>query len=320
VVSGEVGGSSHDFRIVTSFCNVAGTGGLGKQAILSIAPLANPPARIYFTGRETSRTRAGELIAQYKSLLQAGNQDRCDAIFVPCDLASFDSVKSAAQTFVDSQRDSPDGAVKLHVLLNNAGIMGVPPALTQSGYEVQFGTNYMGHALLVKLLQPYISATPSSRIISVSSLGAGLAYSKGVLFDKVKTTQEGRLFSGWWRYGQSKLANILLAKELAIRHPEITSISLHPGVIQTNLADGLPGAYKFLVNTISKPLCATVENGAKNHIWASTTPLSELENGQFYEPVGEVGRKFPQTKTPQLSAELWDWTQKELDGWKLDRP
>jgi NAD(P)-dependent dehydrogenase (short-subunit alcohol dehydrogenase family) len=257
-------------------------------------------------------------VQQYKSLLQTENQDKCEAVFIPCDLTSFDSVKSAAQAFVDDESKVEGQGVKLHVLLNNAGIMAVPPGLSTSGYEIQFATNYMGHALLVKLLQPYISSTPLSRIVNVTSLGAGLA-PKVIPFDQLKTTQEGRLFAGWWRYGQSKLANILFSKELAVRHPEIMSVSIHPGLIQTNLADGLPGIYKVVINTLSKPMCTTVENGAKNHIWASTTPLERLKNGEFYEPVGEIGRQFSQTKTPQMATELWDWTQLELEEWKLDR-
>lgn len=63
-----------------------------------------------------------------------------------------------------------------------------------------------------------------------------------------------------------------------------------------------------------------VEDGAKNHLWASTVPVGELLNGGFYEPVGEVGREFAMAKDAELSQRLWDFTQGELEGWKLDRP
>lgn len=299
---------------------IIGTAGLGKQTILSLAPLDNPPARIYFTGRESSRGRATDLIDEHKSLLKASNKGKSDLLFLPTDLTSFESIKSAVQSFVDQERERTRGKVSLHVVLNNAGIMAVPPGLTKDGYEIQFGTNHMGHALLVQLVLPYLSATPSSRIVNVSSLGAGIAFRKGILFDQVKTTQEGWLGAGWWRYGQSKLANILFSQQLALHHPEITSVSIHPGVIQTDLVNGLPLGHRLFIGLTSSMMMITLENGAKNHLWASTVPTAELKNGGFYEPVGEVGREFANAKDEKLAAQLWEFTQRELEGWKLDRP
>ena len=302
---------------------LVGTAGLGKQTILSLAPLDHPPARIYFTGRESSRGRATELVDEYRSLLAPANKDNSRAIFLPCDLTSFESIKHAMQSFVDQERAATgDDKVSLHVVLNNAGIMAVPPGLTKDGYEIQFGTNHMGHALLVELVLPYLLNTMGSRVVNVSSLGAGLAFRKSTLFDptQIKTTQEGWLGAGWWRYGQSKLANILFSQQLALRHPSVTSVSIHPGVIKTDLVNGLPYGHRLFIGLTSSAMMISLENGAKNHLWASTVPVQELKNGGFYEPVGEVGREFAMTKDDELAVKLWELTQKELEGWKLDRP
>lgn len=300
----------------------AGTVGLGKQTILSLATLDHPPARIYFTGRESSRSRATDLVDQYLTRLRPANKGRSKAVFLACDLASFDSIKSAAQSLVDQERATSPGRVSLHVLLNNAGLMAVHPGLTKDGYEIQFGTNHMGHALLVHLLVPYLETAADSRIINVSALGAALAFRKSTLFDPVqlKTGQEGWLGAGWWRHGQSKLANIIYTQQLARHYPGIISVSLHPGVIKTELANDLPSAHRLFINLSSSWMAIPVEDGAKNHLWASTVPVGELLNGGFYEPVGEVGREFAMAKDAELSQRLWDFTQGELEGWKLDRP
>jgi len=212
----------------------------------------------------------------------------------------------------------------------NAGIMALPAALTEDGYELQFGTNHLGHALLIKLLLPCLLKTaeiPGSavRIVNLTSTGARMTPPGGIEFADLQTKQDDfqkfglryRYFpSSWLRYGQSKLANILYAAELARRYPSITSVSIHPGVVDTDLIGKLMqdnfavrAANSFLRATVLR----TVEQGAYNQLWAATAKKEEIVNGKFYEPVGCAGSYSADMKSQKLAGELWEWTQKQLE-------
>jgi retinol dehydrogenase-12 len=130
--------------------------------------------------------------------------------------------------------------------MNNAGIMMTPPGTTKDGFEVQFGTNHMGHALLTKLLLPKLLSTAKQpgadvRIITLSSVGHEWAPKGGLQLDTVHSEQ--RNLSSRQRYGQSKLANILYSNELARRYPAIRCVSVHPGSVNTGLSRGLKESY-----------------------------------------------------------------------------
>lgn len=155
--------------------------------------------------------------------------------FVACDLASLASVKAAAEKFITEES-------RLDVLICNAGIMAQPPSLTTNGYEMQFGTNHLGHALLIQKLLPLLlqnSEGADVRIIIVTSIAFRMHPMGGIVFKDLKTPQDCGAFGSWIRYGQSKLANILYARELARRYPGITSFSVHPGMVNTGLLDTL---------------------------------------------------------------------------------
>ena len=117
------------------------------------------------------------------------------------DLASLASVRRFAEAF-------PAAHSRLDMLINNAGVMAIPRRVTADGFEMQFGTNHLGHFALTGLLLPLILKTPSSRIVTVSS-GAHM-FGK-INFDDL---QSERSYSKWGAYGQSKLANLLFAYEL----------------------------------------------------------------------------------------------------------
>lgn len=199
--------------------------------------------------------------------------------------------------------------------MNNAGIMAVPPGETKEGYEIQFGTNHMGHALLTKLLLPTLLTTanePGSdvRIINLTSEGHNFARTAAVLTDKSKLDAS----STWVRYGYSKLANILFARELAKHHPNITSVAVHPGVIATDLY--LPNSQSnFIVNIGLKVggfLRGTVQTGALNQLWAATGKKEEIVNGSYYTPIGSLSKGSACAQNAQLASELWEFTEKEL--------
>ena len=199
--------------------------------------------------------------------------------------------------------------------------MGVPPALTKDGYEVQFGTNHLGHALLIKLLMPTLERSaqePASdaRVVIITSEAFIMHPSEGIVFKDLRTVQTFVLGGGWRRYGQSKLANMLYAAELARRYPSITTVSVHPGVIATGLVTGLS-----LVNQVSLRLLyigrmVTIEEGVKNQLWAATTERKNLVNGTYYAPVGVPGKHYRMSKDVNLARELWEWTHKALGAYE----
>lgn len=230
--------------------------------------------------------------------------------YLPLDLASFDSIASAVK-MVESQSD------RLDVLMNNAGIMGTPPGTTQEGYEIQFGTNHMGHALLTRLLLPILRSTaqkPGSdvRIVNVTSEGHRLAPSGGILFDKAELDAVGP----WARYGQSKLSNILFTKGLAKRYPRITTVATHPGVVLTDLY-GPSQTSSTIMRALAAVLGGLVgkpSTGALNQVWAASAAQDELTNGAYYTPIGKGSSGSGYAQDEQLADRLWDWTERELSS------
>jgi NAD(P)-dependent dehydrogenase (short-subunit alcohol dehydrogenase family) len=134
--------------------------------------------------------------------------------------------------------------------------MALSPSLTTDGYEIQFGTNHVGHALLVKLLLLTLLSTaalPNAdvRVIFVASLAFSGHPRGSIVFKDLKTKQDTFLLrtGAWQRYGQSKLANILYAAEMARRYGDkgITAVSIHPGTFNTGLITSLGLANRAMI-------------------------------------------------------------------------
>ena len=278
----------------------AGNNGLGAA---SIRAFAKHNARIYLAARNPSKGEA--TIADIKNGIPNAN-----ITYLQLDLASFDSVIRAAEAFKASSN-------YLHVLMNNAGIAFRSPSQMEDGYEIHFGTNHMGHALLTKLLLPILEHTaeqPGSevRIINLSSEGHILAPKSGLVLNDGCTSMEQ--YSTWTRYGQSKLANILYTRELARRYPKIKSITLHPGSVDTGLTLSFqaehswwaPHIYRVLNNFVLK----TPERGALTQLWAATS--SDAKSGTYYVQVAKESKGSDHSRDKNLAHELWEWTEKEL--------
>jgi NAD(P)-dependent dehydrogenase (short-subunit alcohol dehydrogenase family) len=196
--------------------------------------------------------------------------------------------------------------------------MAVPPGLTKDGYEVQFGTNHLGHALLIQKLLPLVLAGSDSgldkRVIILTSDLQRMAPRGGIQFDKLKTTQDTQLMGGpFMRYGQSKLANVLYARELARRYPNITAVSVHPGVVRTGLTNNMGPGMRMLVKIVGN-MRATPEQGAYNTLWNCFTNKERIENGAMYEPVGKRTelKDVSVDANGELAGKLWEWTEREL--------
>ncbi|CAI0417275.1 unnamed protein product [Linum tenue] len=176
------------------------------------------------------------------------------------DLSSMASVKKFASEYISS-------GLPLNLLINNAGIMMCPYMLSTDNIEMQFATNHVGHFLLTHLLLETMKSTAresnqEGRIVNLSSEGHRFAYKEGIRFDKINNEAE---YNNIRAYGQSKLANILHANELARRLKEeginITANSLHPGAIATNLLRHS----SFLEGSCNYMLCGTASTGEGGH-------------------------------------------------------
>lgn len=286
-------------------CLVTGANsGLGEATVAALA--AHSPAKIYLAAR--SRSKAEAALERIKSTsVEASNTD---ISILDLDLASFDSVKKAA-TRVNDEVD------RLDILQLNGGIAMLPHDTTKDGFELQFGTNYLGHVLLTQLLMPKLLATarlPDAdvRIVSMSSVGHKTFASKeGIHFDQLQTPMESH--SGPGLYAQAMLAKILFCRELARRYPQITSSSLHPGTVMSNVWTGASNTNFFvkLLFAVVVPLTGVSnEEGAKTQLWCSFS--EDVENGGYYEPIGKGGQDSPLSRDPNLAEKMWDWTEETL--------
>lgn len=263
---------------------------------------AHNPAHILFTGRNAKA--ADGVIARGPKGVKL--------TFIACDTAHNASVATAAENILSIVPD------RLDVLACCAGIMAKPPGLSKDGFEIQFATNQLGHSLLVRKLLPLLEKTASQpgadvRIIMVTSLGFKGTPPGGIQFDKLRTEQDLAVLGPWLRYGQSKLANLLYARELAERYPNILAFAIHPGVVKTALVPDLTWSQKLLVYLPNIGQMLTPEQGTYNLLWAVTAKKEGIKSGGFYVPVGKLSdEKTKASEDPKLRKELWEWTEKEL--------
>ena len=200
--------------------------GIGLETAVD---LAKRNARVILACRSVERGETAAVEVRKRS----GNDN---VVFVQLDLASLDSVRKFAAKILEEEP-------RIDILINNAGVMALPERkLTQDGFEMQFGTNHLGHFLLTYLLLNHIKEAPSARIVNVSSMGHS--------FGKIdfNNLNSERSYSQWGAYGTSKLANILFTRSLAkcLQGTGITANVLHPGAIDTELGRNLDS---FLVQT-----------------------------------------------------------------------
>ncbi|KAK5993081.1 putative oxidoreductase [Cladobotryum mycophilum] len=284
-----------------------GTSGIGKAAVLELAK--HNPERIYFTGR--NQRAADQLIA-------ACPNNGANLTFLPCELDSLESIRQAAQGF-----DSP----RLDIFIANAGVLGVPPSLTRDGYEIHFGVNHLGNSALLLHLLPVMLRTAREcpgadvRFVAVASNGA-LGHPRcGIDFDGLRTTQDDYfMLGGWIRYGQSKLAVVLMAREMAKRYPQITSLAIHPGVVQTELTNSMSFWNRALTYVTHPRGLLAPRDGCCNTLWAATgrDVKEELEKEEgkgktaYFEPVGKPNCGDDKCHDDELSTRLWEWTINEV--------
>ncbi|XP_060558277.1 retinol dehydrogenase 12-like isoform X2 [Ruditapes philippinarum] len=259
--------------------------GIGKE---TAKDLASRGARVLLACRDiTKAERAAEDIRK-----STGNKD---VVVYILDLCSLKSVRQCADDVIKKE-------ARLDVLINNAGVMWTPYWKTKDGFEMQFGTNHLGHFLFTNLLLDLLKKSAPSRIINVSSL----AHERGTInFDDLNSEKS---YSPAKAYSQSKLANVLFTRELSkrLQGTGVTANSLHPGVIKTEL-----GRYRdttlwrrILFVPVILFVFKTPIQGAQTTIHCAVSKdLTDVSGKYFSDCV--VKLEAPQAHDDEAAAKLW---------------
>ena len=230
------------------------------------------------------------------------NDDQLDLLEL--DLNSLGATRQSAETF--NARDLP-----LHLLINNAGIMIPMERRTEDGFEAHFGINHLAHFLFTNLILESLLAAGQARVVMVSSSAMGMATLTAALED---LNWEERRFSGFRSYGDSKLMNLMFARELNRRYGDhgIVASALHPGVIATELArdQSLPS---MLLGLFMMPFMKTVDQGAATSIYVATSPDYESRGGLYFSNCREKRPDHKLALDDAVCLDLWQRSA-ELTG------
>ncbi|TSA87192.1 SDR family NAD(P)-dependent oxidoreductase [Deinococcus detaillensis] len=232
-------------------------------------------ARVLLAVRDTAK---GEQVAA--ELRQSTGNARAEVIAL--DLCSLESVRQAAAHILNL-------APKIDILINNAGVMATPQSQTADGFEMQFGTNHLGHFLLTELLMPALLAAPS-RVVALSSIGHRRS---DILLDDLNL--ERRPYDKWEAYGNAKTANALFALGLNDRYAYrgVTANAVHPGGIMTGLQKHMPIEEQRAMGWMDEegnlnPVFKSTEQGAATSVWAAVGKELEGVGGLYLEDVQEA--------------------------------
>ncbi|MEM0955078.1 MAG: SDR family NAD(P)-dependent oxidoreductase [Pseudomonadota bacterium] len=243
------------------------TAGLGIETVRALAAHG---AAVTMTARDMIR---GEEVAQ--TIRDSTGNPAVDVL--PLDLASLDSVRRCADAYLSQHSD-------LNVLINNAGIMACPQGVTEDGFELQFGTNHIGHFLFTNLLAPALLKGAPARVVNVSSRAHHMA---GVDFDDLDFHY--RDYQKWVAYAQSKTANVLftVALDKRLRGRDVRVFAVHPGVIETELSRHMLDEDRQMLAERGKRLGdmrqKSIPAGAATSVYAATAPELEGKGGIYLE-------------------------------------
>ncbi|KZO92793.1 NAD-binding protein [Calocera viscosa TUFC12733] len=263
-------------------------------------------ARVYLAARDPQK--AATAIADL--LHTTGKECR----FLHLDLADLGSVRRAGEEFLREEK-------QLHLLFCNArGAMYVPmDQVTAQGYDMQFGTNVLGHAYLTMLLLPLLVETAAHspagavRVVSDSSIYHTLAGRGGIRYDTLLDGPVRRKkLSTAAAYAQSKWANVVFAKELARRYGEkgVVSTSLNPGIIRTELLRH-SAFHRAILNW---SMFDADPEGALTQLYAGTSPATASAHGQYFIPLAREGVSRPDTYSEEAGRRLWEWIEQATAG------
>ncbi len=258
--------------------------GLGLE---SLRVLALRGARVVGTARTVEKAKAA-----------------CDAVqgsTVPlaCELSDPTSVRACVEAV---KRES----ITLDGIICNAGIMALPKLEQTFGYEQQFFTNHIGHFMLVIGLLGQLTET--GRVVVLSSGAHALAPKEGIQFDNLSGAKG---YKRWGNYGQSKLANVLFAKELARRFAgtKKTANAVHPGAIRTNLWRHMNPIAGFVFGLVGPLVLKSVPQGTATQVFVATHPSVASVSGEYFADCN-VAKARADASDAAMAKKLWEVSEK----------
>jgi WW domain-containing oxidoreductase len=262
--------------ILVTGCN----SGLGHEAM---RVLALRGARVIGTARSVDKAK--EACASVKG----------STIPMACELSDPSSVRACV---AEVKRQG----LKLDAIIANAGIMALPKREQAFGYELQFFTNHIGHFLLVTGLLEQL--TDEGRVVMLSSSAHTQAPKVGIDFDNLSGDRE---YGAWKMYGQSKLANLLFAKELARRFAgtKKTANAVHPGVIRTNLGRHMNPITKVVFGVVGPLFLKSVPQGAATEVYVAANPKAAGISGKYWADAN-VAKPRSDAEDAAMAKKLWD--------------
>ncbi|KAJ7065630.1 NAD-binding protein, partial [Mycena amicta] len=291
-----------------------GNTGIGLETIRQL--VRKDAAKVYLAAR--SPEKAAKAI---ESLEAAKDARKGQVVFLQLDLADLKSVRRAAEEFLSKEE-------RLDVLFNNGGVMGSPPEqLTAQGYDLQFGTNVIGHYFLTELLLPallksHLTTSRPARVVHTSSSGHIFAPTPGPGIDFPSLTggperdawvaKKGSFRGPWALYGESKLGNILVSYHYADRYSKdvLVSCALHPGGIKSDLQRNIAGWQQVLAQSLLYP----TPMGALTQLWAGTVADPAEIHGQYLVPWGKVGKPDKRAVDTKLRADVMRFLEEQVKG------
>ena len=290
-----------DMRGKTVFIT-GGASGLGQETARAMAARG---AHVIIAARDQAKLETAR-----EAIVEGSGSASIETI--TCDLASLASVRACG-------KEARERFGKIDLLINNAGVMACPHETTAEGFEMQFGTNHLGHFVLTNELLPLVEKGDNPRIVNLSSRAH---HRSGVEFDDIQFAN--REYEKWVSYGQSKTANALHAVELQKRlaGKGIDAFSVHPGGIVTNLGRHLDDAdvaemmARLKEAAGDEPMASfkTIPQGAATTCWAATAPELAGKGGVYCEDcqVSEITDENPTAGArsyaadPALAERLWE--------------
>lgn len=281
------------------------TGANGGLGLETARALAAKGAHVVMAVRNQEKAQAAV------DAIRAGTPD-ASLELVALDLASQDSVRAAAERILDAHE-------RVDLLVNNAGVMGIPEARTVDGFEMQFGVDHLGHWTLTALLLPALLHARGARIVTVTSA----AHHMGRAVDPANPHLAGR-YRPWRAYGQAKLANyhfgLGLQRQLAAANVDTASLIAHPGLSNTDLQavsvreTGGGTSQRFFL-FLARHSGMSAADGALSQLRAATDPAAK--GGEFYGP--RFVNNGPPVRKPVLRtlgmdtaiARLWEVSERE---------
>lgn len=260
------------------------TSGIGLEASVQ---LARSGLRVLMVGRDPARTEAAVADVAARS----GSKD---VLHLLCDFSSQAEIRRLADAIL-ARLD------RLHVLVNNAGGVNKSRRLTVDGIEATFAVNHLGYFLLTNLLQDRLVKSAAARVVTVASIG----HRRGTLDFADLGFERG--YGVMKAYTRSKLANVLFAAELARRlvGTGVTSNSLHPGAVATNIWSGAPLWAKPIIFLFFRPSFISVPEGARGMVTLATDPALEGVTGKYFEN-GQAVEPAALARDEALARRLWD--------------